>query len=163
MKDLPRCVAAVCRHRDVQELLIHSNQQEAGEGKKTANMCFPKKITLARTALSLPLGITGARRKSLASVKVLPRAQYYSVQSKYLPVFPPNTLETCCGLGVGNLTLAKESGSQSQRFYQAHGDHSAVDVSPSCKLLLVGELPECAEWFGKSPATCGHCHNRNNP
>lgn len=126
-------------------------------------MCFPKKITLARTAPSLPPGITGVDGKPCFSGSAASGSILLCSEQVYLSVCSLRYLDTCCGLGVGNLILAKENGSQIQEVYQARGDHSAAEVSPSCKLLLVGEFPECAERFGKGPANCGHCHNRNNP
>lgn len=138
-----------------------SRKQEKGKKQPT---CASQRrlhwlgLHLPSLLASLVLGGRPCFSESAGSGSVLLCSEHV-----YLPVCSLKYLETCCGLGVGNPVLAKENGSQIQRVYQAHGDHSAVEVSLSCKLLLVGELPECAERFGKSHARYGHCHNRNNP
>lgn len=89
MKDLLQCVAAVYRHRDVQELLIHSNQQEAGEGKKQLTCASQRRLHWL--GLHLPSLLASlVLMESLASVEVLPQAQYCSVLNKCIFLFAPS-------------------------------------------------------------------------
>lgn len=87
-------MAALCRHRDVQELLIHSNQQKAGEGKKSSQHVLPKEDYIGWDCTFPPSWHHWCWEESLASVELLPQAQY-SVLNKWIFQFAPsNTWRT---------------------------------------------------------------------